>query len=199
MTIMNNVYHQSYKVNAQQRSNLKGHKPTLVFFTGLSGSGKSTISDALEQELNDKGIHTYSLDGDNLRLGLNKDLAFSEKDRNENLRRVAHISNLMLDAGLVVLAAFVAPLRSQREKIKDIVGATRVIEIHIATPLHVCEQRDVKGLYALARKGEIKNFTGIDAPYEIPLNPDLKIQTQNEELDTSVDKLVNLVLKKIKN
>lgn len=183
---MANLFKQNYQIEAAHRQKLKGHRPLTLWFTGLSGSGKSTIANALEQKLYDEGIHTYTLDGDNIRLGINANLTFSPEDRAENLRRVAEVAKLMNDAGLVVLAAFVSPYRKDREKVKNIVGIDNFVEIFVNTPLETCEARDVKGLYAKARKGEIQNFTGVNAPYEPPLNSDISIDTSKESIETSV-------------
>lgn len=183
---MANLFKQNYQIEATHRQKLKGHRPLTLWFTGLSGSGKSTIANALEQKLYDEGIHTYTLDGDNIRLGINANLTFSPEDRAENLRRVAEVAKLMNDAGLVVLAAFVSPYRKDREKVKNIVGIDNFVEIYVNTPLETCEARDIKGLYAKARKGEIQNFTGVNAPYEPPLNSDISIDTSKESIETSV-------------
>ena len=192
---MNNIFKQEYIVDKQSRNKQNNHNSFLIWFTGLSGSGKSTIANALEKELYKKGIRTYSLDGDNIRNGINNDLSFSPKDRTENIRRIAEISNLFIDAGIVVLSAFVSPYRKDRKNIKNIVGNSNFVEIFINTSSEECERRDVKGLYKKARKGEILNFTGISAPYEPPINPDIEIKT--EEL--SVDESVKIIIKKISN
>lgn len=186
---MANIFKQTYQIDAAQRQKLKRHKPLTLWFTGLSGSGKSTLANALEQKLYDEGIHTYTLDGDNIRLGINANLTFSPEDRAENLRRVAEVAKLMNDAGLVVLAAFVSPYRKDREKVKNIVGIDNFVEIFVNTPLETCEARDVKGLYAKARKGEIQNFTGVNAPYEPPLNSGISIDTSKTSIETSVTEL----------
>ncbi len=165
----------SYKISREDRRRINEHNSFLVFFTGLSGSGKSTLCNALEQLLHQKGIKTYVLDGDNIRLGINKNLGFSPEDRTENIRRIGEISNLFVDAGVVVLAAFVAPYKEDRENIRSLVGADHFVEVFVNTPLEICEARDVKGLYAKARKGEIANMTGISAPYEAPDSPDIEI------------------------
>ncbi len=154
----------------------------MLWFTGLSGSGKSTLANLVEIALHKQGISTYILDGDNIRQGINKDLSFAPKDRSENIRRIAEISNLMLDAGLLHLAAFVSPYIKDREKLKQIVGPDNFIEIYVNTSLAECERRDVKGLYKKARAGEIKNMTGISAPYEAPVNPDLEVITDGQPL-----------------
>ena len=177
---------QNYKITKSQREILHGHKAYLLWFTGLSGSGKSTLANLVEMELHKKGLSTYILDGDNIRQGINKDLSFAPQDRSENIRRIAEISNLMLDAGVVTLAAFVSPYIKDREAVKQIVGLDNVIEIYINTTLKVCEQRDVKGLYKKARVGEIKNMTGISAPYEAPTHPDLEVVTDGKTIQESV-------------
>jgi len=177
---------QNYKITKSQREILHGHKAYLLWFTGLSGSGKSTLANLVEMELHKKGLSTYILNGDNIRQGINKDLSFAPQDRSENIRRIAEISNLMLDAGVVTLAAFVSPYIKDREAVKQIVGLDNVIEIYINTTLKVCEQRDVKGLYKKARVGEIKNMTGISAPYEAPTHPDLEVVTDGKTIQESV-------------
>lgn len=187
---------QSYQIDAARRAEINGHRSTVLWFTGLSGSGKSTVANALEQALVAKGVHTYLLDGDNVRHGLCADLGFSEADRTENLRRVGAVAGLMVDAGLLVLSAFISPYRSQRELVKSLVPAGKFLEIHIATPLEVCEQRDVKGLYKKARAGEISQFTGISDPYEAPLAPDLLLNTAESSLEQSVEQLLALLVNK---
>lgn len=169
----------------------------LIWFTGLSGSGKSTLAVALEKALFDKGFKTYLLDGDNIRLGLNKDLAFNEAGRIENIRRIGEVSKLMLDAGLIVLSAFISPFRSDRQLVKALVGGDHFFEVFVDCPLEICEQRDIKGLYKKAREGQIKNFTGIDSPYEPPQQPDLIIKTDRMSLDDSLDLLLKKVLPRI--
>lgn len=187
---------QEYQIDAAKRAAIKGHQSTVLWFTGLSGSGKSTVANALEQALVAKGIHTYLLDGDNVRHGLCADLGFSEADRTENLRRVGAVAGLMVDAGLLVLSAFISPYRSQRELVKSMVPPGNFLEIHIATPLEVCEQRDVKGLYKKARAGEIRQFTGISDPYETPVAPDLVLNTAECSLEQSVEQLLALLVNK---
>ena len=164
-------------VTAEARARLKGQSPALLWFTGLSGSGKSTIANLVERELHARGVHTYLLDGDNVRQGLNKDLGFTPADRVENVRRVGEVANLFLDAGLVVICSFISPFRAEREAIRERVGAERFVEIFVDAPLEECARRDPKGLYARARQGELGNFTGIDSPYEAPENPALRIDT----------------------
>lgn len=187
---------QDYQIDAAKRAAIKGHQSTVLWFTGLSGSGKSTVANALEQALVARGIHTYLLDGDNVRHGLCSDLGFSQADRTENLRRVGAVAGLMVDAGLLVLSAFISPYRSQRELVKSLVPPGKFLEIHIATPLEVCEQRDVKGLYKKARAGEIRQFTGISDPYEAPLAADLVLNTAESTLEQSVEQLLALLVNK---
>ena len=175
-----------YKTTKTQRENLHGHKSYLLWFTGLSGSGKSTLANLVEMALHKKGLSTYILDGDNVRQGINKDLSFAPQDRSENIRRIAEIGNLMLDAGVVTLAAFVSPYIKDREAVKQIVGADKFIEIYVNTSLAACESRDVKGLYKKARAGEIKNMTGISAPYQAPTHPDLEIITDGQTIQEGV-------------
>jgi adenylyl-sulfate kinase len=185
-----NIIPHNFSITQRQRSDLKKHEPLLIWFTGLSGSGKSTLANALEKALFIKGIHTYLLDGDNVRKGLNNNLSFTPEDRSENIRRIAEVANLMIDAGLVVLASFVSPYREDRENVKRIVGYNNFIEVFVNTTIEECERRDVKGLYAKARTGEIKNFTGVNAPYEAPMAPDVEIDTTV----VSVEKAVALIL-----
>jgi len=180
-----NITEHNYKVCIKQRRILNKHSSFLIFFTGLSGSGKSTIANALEEKLFTSNIHTYVLDGDNVRRGINKNLGFSPEDRSENNRRIGEISKLFIDAGLVVLAAFVAPYKKDREFIKKTVGEENFIEIFVNTSLKECEERDVKGLYKKARKGEITNMTGVSAPYEKPESPDVEI-TESNSIEESV-------------
>lgn len=194
---MNNIYPIKTKVSRDQRQQLQGQKSVLIWFTGLSGSGKSTLAVQLEAQLFAAGRQTYLLDGDNIRAGLNKDLSFSDDDRVENIRRIAEVSNLMLDAGTIVLSAFISPFRIDRDHVKRIVGVENYIEVFVDTPLEICEQRDVKGLYKRARSGEVKNFTGIDSPYERPDNPDVVIPTHQMSVDDSLDLLLKFVLPRI--
>lgn len=183
---MDNIIQHQFQISKQDRNKLKGHPSFVVWFTGLSGSGKSTVANALENILFEKGFHTYILDGDNIRKGLNADLSFSPKDRTENIRRIAEVANLMVDAGVIVLSAFVSPYRKDRNQVKETVGASNFVEVFVNTPLAICEKRDVKGLYSKARKGEIKDFTGINAPYEAPENPAIKIDTSKNSLEECV-------------
>jgi adenylylsulfate kinase len=190
----NNIIPHSYQVDAAARRKSNQHNSFLLFFTGLSGSGKSTICNALETRLFNEGLKTYVLDGDNIRKGINKNLSFSPEDRTENIRRIGEIANLFVDAGMVTLAAFVAPYEKDRKAIRHLVGEDNYVEIFVNTPIEVCEERDVKGLYAKARKGEIKNMTGISAPYEAPENPDVEIT-----YGLSIEEAVELIYHKIQN
>ncbi len=193
---MSQVVWQNYQISRLDREQQNGHQGVVVWFTGLSGAGKSTVANALEQELVKRKVHSYLLDGDNVRHGLCADLGFSEADRTENIRRVGAVAGLMLDAGLVVLSAFISPYRAQRQAIKDSLPAGKFLEIYIATSLDVCEQRDVKGLYQKARRGEISHFTGISDPYEAPEHADLIIDTAQQSLEQSVEQLITLLTEK---
>jgi adenylylsulfate kinase len=192
-----NIVKHNYKTTKSQRERQHGHKAYLLWFTGLSGSGKSTLSNLVEVALHNKGLSTYILDGDNIRQGINKDLTFAPEDRSENIRRIAEISNLMLDAGVLTLAAFVSPYIKDREEVKEIVGAFNFIEIFVNTSLEECERRDVKGLYKKARAGEIKNMTGISAPYEAPTNPDFEIITDGQSIEDSVKEVLTFLNNKL--
>jgi bifunctional enzyme CysN/CysC len=176
-----NLSYQSFDVNRQVRAGLKGQEPQIVWFTGLSGSGKSTIANLVEKRLTADGRHAYILDGDNVRHGLNRDLGFTEADRVENIRRVAEVARLMADAGLIVIVSFISPFRNERRLAREIAGDVRFSEVYVDTPLALCEARDPKGLYARARRGEIKNFTGIDSPFEAPEHPDLLLHGGERE------------------
>jgi adenylylsulfate kinase len=193
-----NTTKQIYKVTKLEREAKHGHKSFLIWFTGLSGSGKSTLANLVELELHKQNMSTYVLDGDNIRQGINKDLTFAPEDRSENIRRIAEIGNLMVDAGILTLAAFISPYIKDRELVKNIVGGDKFIEIFINTSLEECERRDVKGLYRKARAGEIKNMTGISAPYEAPLNPDFEIITDVQSIENTVKELLTFLNKKIK-
>jgi len=194
---LKNIYPIRTKVSQQQRQELLQQQPKLIWFTGLSGSGKSTLAVQLEAQLQSKGYKTYLLDGDNIRMGLNKDLSFTDADRVENIRRIGEVSALLLDAGLVVLSAFISPFQADRDQVKNIVGQGNYIEIFVDTPIEICEQRDVKGLYKKARAGEVKNFTGIDSPYEKPKSPDITIPTHQVGIDESIELLLKLIEPKI--
>ncbi|MEW5833247.1 MAG: adenylyl-sulfate kinase [Campylobacterota bacterium] len=183
------VWH-SHTVTKEDRIEHNGFKPAILWFTGLSGSGKSTIANAVEKALFEKGIHTYLLDGDNIRHGLNRDLGFSDAERIENIRRIGEVSKLFVDAGILVLSAFISPFEQDRRLIRDMVEAGEFIEVFIDAPLEICEQRDPKGLYHKARIGEIKHFTGIDSPYEVPKNPELRIRTDLTDIEAAVGEII---------
>ena len=188
---MSNIVWHQHSVDQADRAKLKGQNPVLLWFTGLSGAGKSTLAGALERALFEAGFHTYLLDGDNVRHGLCKDLGFSVADRDENLRRVGEVAKLMVDAGLVVLSAFISPTREERDSIRERFPEGQFIEVHVSTPLNICEQRDPKGLYVKARRGEISNFTGISSPYEAPLSAELTIDTSKGDLSSQVSALID--------
>ena len=188
-----NVHRQSLSVDRTARERLNGHPGKVLWFTGLSGSGKSTLANALEVELHARGIHTYILDGDNVRQGLNRDLGFTDTDRVENIRRIAEVAKLMMDAGLIVMTSFISPFRGERDLARELIGPENFVEIFVDTPLEVCEQRDVKGLYKKAREGKIPNMTGVNSPYEAPLAPDVTVRTQETPLAESVRALRKLL------
>lgn len=194
---MSNIFRYNFNISKADRQRIHKHKAFLILFTGLSCSGKSSIANALELKLNHLNISTYTLDGDNIRLGISNDLGFSPEDRTENIRRIAEIGNLFIDAGVVTLACFVSPYINDRDNVKKIVGHDNYIEIFVNTSLEECERRDTKGLYKKARKGEIKNMTGISAPYEIPVSPDLEIDTVKDSIDKSVEKIFKFLEKKL--
>lgn len=191
-----NLVWQKTEVDREARSALKDQKPVIVWFTGLSGAGKSTIANLVEKKLNAMGRHTYILDGDNVRHGLNKDLGFTDADRVENIRRVGEVSKLFVDAGLIVLVSFISPFRSERRMVRDMVGEGEFIEVYIDTPIEVCEERDPKGLYAKARGGQIKNFTGIDSAYEPPENPEIVLRGAGVDPESNADRIVAHLLEK---
>tara|TARA_B100001996_G_scaffold115837_1_gene87685 strand:+ start:1005 stop:1637 length:633 start_codon:yes stop_codon:yes gene_type:complete len=186
----NIVWHQS-SVDRNARANQKGHRSAILWFTGLSGSGKSTLANAVNAALFGKGLATYVLDGDNIRHGLCKDLGFSDKDRQENIRRIGEVSKLFLDAGVIVLTAFVSPFIADRQRARELVKENDFIEIYCSADLKICEDRDTKGLYAKARKGDIKEFTGISSPYEKPLDPELTIDTGSGNIEECVEEILN--------
>lgn len=188
-----NIKPHTYRISAKDRRKSNAHNSLLIWFTGLSGSGKSTIANQLEQELHELKIKTFSLDGDNVRRGINKDLSFSAEDRTENIRRIAEVANLMIDAGLVVIASFVSPYKKDRDNIRDIVKDVNFVEIFVNTSLAECERRDVKGLYEKARAGLIKDMTGISSPYEAPENPDIEIKTEEESVDHAVSRIIAFI------
>jgi bifunctional enzyme CysN/CysC len=187
------VHRQALSITREDRERLNGHQGKVIWFTGLSGSGKSTIANALEKELHAQGKRTYILDGDNIRQGLNRDLGFTDADRVENIRRVAEVAKLMMDAGLVVMTAFISPFRAEREMARDLIGQDNFIEVFVDTPLEVCEQRDPKGLYKKARSGQLPNMTGINSPYEPPLSPDCVLLHENQDLEGALRSLTNLL------
>ncbi|MDQ3000863.1 MAG: adenylyl-sulfate kinase [Fibrobacterota bacterium] len=187
----NVVWHKT-SVNRDARIRISGQRSAVLWFTGLSGSGKSTLANALEIRLNQAGKLSYLLDGDNVRLGLCSDLGFSEAERKENNRRVAHVSRLLWDANIMTLVSFISPFRAERESSRKLIGAD-FLEIFVDTPLAVCETRDPKGLYAKARKGEIAQFTGISSPYEPPLNPEITLHTNKETAEDSLDRIMALL------
>ncbi|OMH41355.1 adenylyl-sulfate kinase [Desulfurobacterium indicum] len=182
------------RITREDRERMKNHKSFILWFTGLSGSGKSTLSHRVEEKLYKMGVHTYVLDGDNVRMGLNKDLGFSEEDRRENIRRIGEVAKLFVDAGIVVLTAFISPYRKDRDFVRGLVKEGDFIEVYVKCPIEVCESRDPKGLYKKARAGIIKNFTGIDDPYEEPLNPEIVVETDKESLDECADKIISYLI-----
>lgn len=191
------IFRQKFELSKEHRQSLKKHGSFLIWFTGLSGAGKSTLANAVEVRLHEMGVHTYTLDGDNIRGGINKNLQFSPEDREENIRRVAEISKLFVDAGIVVLGSFISPFEKNREEVKRIVGAENFVEVFLNTSLEECERRDVKGLYQKARKGEISSFTGISSPYEAPKNADIEIKTEELSVVEAADKVMELIAPKL--
>jgi bifunctional enzyme CysN/CysC len=185
-----NLHWQALDVDKQRRSREKGQRACVLWLTGLSGAGKSTIANRIEQLLAAQGRHTYLLDGDNVRHGLSKDLGFTAQDRVENIRRVAEVAHLMVDAGLIVLVSFISPFRSERRMARDLFAPGEFFEVFIDTPLAQAEQRDVKGLYAKARRGELKNFTGIDSPYEVPEIPEIRIDTTVMDVQAAAEYII---------
>jgi len=184
------TWSQDFKITKANRALQKQQQPMCIWFTGLSGSGKSTLIDALEVYLHKKHYHTYVLDGDNLRNGLCDDLSFSNKDRDENLRRAGEVARLMVDAGLIVLAGFISPTLEQRTKIRGLFHKNEFIEVYVSTALEVCEQRDTKGLYAKARAGEIKDFSGVNSVFEVPIYPEITIDTKSSSIEQSILELI---------
>ncbi|MGU3304931.1 sulfate adenylyltransferase subunit CysN [Pseudomonas sp. M5A4_2d] len=188
-----NVHRQALSIAREDREKLNGHKGKVIWFTGLSGSGKSTLANALELELHAKGYRTYILDGDNVRQGLNRDLGFTDADRVENIRRIAEVAKLMMDAGLIVLTAFISPFRREREMAKELIGADRFVEVYVSTTLEVCEERDVKGLYKKARAGQLPNLSGVGSPYEAPIEAHLEIDTAHTDLEQALTRLLDII------
>lgn len=185
------VVWQKLGVGGTARAALKRQRPRCLWLTGLPGAGKSTLANLIEHALHERGLHTYLLDGDNIRHGLSADLGFSEADRDENIRRVAEVARLMVDAGLVVIVAFISPYRREREFARSLFAPGDLVEIHVATPLSVCEQRDPKGMYAKARRGDLPDFTGVDGRYEAPENPEIRIDTSDQSLQESLRQILN--------
>ncbi len=192
-----NIIQHTHPIGKSDRLKNNGHQAKVIWFVGLSGSGKSTLAGNLEAVLHHKGYKTYVLDGDNVRLGLNNDLGFSKQDRTENVRRIAEVARLFNEAGIIVLSAFISPLKSDRDQARKLIGTENFIEIFVHCPLPTCEKRDVKGLYSKARKGLIPNFTGIDAPFENPKQPDMTIDTETESMEKSLEKLLEFIGPKI--
>ena len=186
-----NVHRHAMDVTKSSRSLIKGHKPAVLWFTGLSGAGKSTIANIVERKLSAMGAHTYSLDGDNIRQGLNKDLGFTDQDRVENIRRIGEVAKLFVDAGMIVTASFISPFRVERDMVRGLVEKGEFFEVFVDTPLHLAEQRDPKGLYKKARAGQIRNFTGIDSPYEAPISPELRLDTSSDTADALADQIID--------
>ncbi|WP_299009793.1 adenylyl-sulfate kinase [uncultured Shewanella sp.] len=186
----NVVWHQA-SVSHREREAMKNHKAAVLWFTGLSGSGKSTVANAVDRLLHQLECHTYVLDGDNVRHGLNGDLGFSNTDRVENIRRIGEVSKLFVDAGLLVLTAFISPFKADRDLVRNLNKGGQFIEVFIDTPLEVCEQRDPKGLYQKARNGEIKHFTGIDSAYEAPENPEIRVETAGKSIESCAQQVVD--------
>ncbi len=195
---MNNLFPFASKISYDARCRLLNQRPQVIWFTGLSGSGKSTLATQLEFQLHALQFKTYLLDGDNVRTGLNKDLDFSDYARKENIRRIGEVSNLFMDAGLIVLSAFISPFEEDRNQVRSMVGADNFIEVFVDCPLEVCEARDVKGLYKRARAGEVKHFTGISSPYERPLHPDITVYTHEQTVDECLRVLMDAIVPRVR-
>lgn len=191
--IMNNIVWHYHPVSKNDRAQQNGQKPFVIWLTGLSGAGKSTLAGALESFLHQNGYRSYLLDGDNVRHGLNKDLGFDHDSRVENIRRVGEVAKLMVDAGLIVITAFISPYRNERDMVRKMFGAEEFVEVYLDVPLQVCEQRDPKGLYKKARNGEIPEFTGISSPYEVPLSPEITVHTGIDGIETNIEKIINIL------
>jgi len=185
-----NIVWQPTKVSKEDRRRLNGHGSCVLWFTGLSGSGKSTLATEVEKELYQRGVRTYVLDGDNIRHGLNRDLGFGKDDRKENIRRIGEVAKLFVDAGIVTLSAFISPYKEDRDMVRALFGQGEFIEIYVKCSIEECERRDPKGLYKKARRGEIRDFTGISAPYEEPVNPELVVETERETVEESVGRVL---------
>ena len=189
-----NIHWQALDITRDHHAKLKNQKPVVLWMTGLSGSGKSSIANAVEKKLSLMNRHTFLLDGDNVRHGLSKDLGFTDADRIENIRRVGEVAKLMTDAGLIVITAFISPFRLERQMVRDMMAPGEFVEVFVDTPLSVAEERDVKGLYAKARSGQLKNFTGIDSPYEAPETPEIHIDTSTMSIDDAAEQIVKILL-----
>jgi bifunctional enzyme CysN/CysC len=189
-----NLFPQSFDITRKDREALKAQQGKVIWFTGLSGSGKSTLANALEYALHQAGKHTYILDGDNIRHGLNKDLGFSDADRGENIRRIAEVARLMADAGLIVITAFISPFKREREMARELIGLENFFEVYVSATLAVCEQRDPKGLYKKARSGELPNMTGISSPYEAPDHPEFIADSANQDIKSIIDVLAPMII-----
>ena len=192
MKTLNTIYHNA-TVTRERRNQINGHKSVVIWFTGLSGSGKSTLAHSVEEELHNLDCRTFVLDGDNVRHGLSSNLTFSDDDRKENIRRIGEAANLMMEAGVIAITAFISPFKKDRNLVRQLLPQGDFIEIYCKASLEICESRDVKGLYKRARAGEIKNYTGIDSPYEVPDNPELVIDTEGESLEESVAKVIDFL------
>ncbi len=194
---MKNLFEQETLVSRKDRLKLKNQNSVVLWFTGLSGSGKSTLASKVNSDLYSRGNNCYMLDGDNIRLGINSDLDFTDKGRKENIRRIAEVAKLFVDAGEIVLCSFVSPFKEDREQARKIIGEENFVEVFVNCPIIECEKRDVKGLYKRARNGEIKHFTGIDSPYEAPTNPEIEVLTHKYSIDECSDVVINNILNKI--
>lgn len=199
MSKIKNLLWHNHTIKQEHRQIKYNHAPLIIWFTGLSGSGKSTLANALEDKLFANDFKTYLLDGDNIRFGLNQDLGFSNSDRVENIRRIAEVSRLFYDAGLITICSFISPFESERKFARSLVGENDFIEVYVSTDIKVCEQRDVKGLYKKARDGEIKNFTGIDSSYEEPLSPELVIDTAKNSIEFCASVIYNHIVNRLQN
>lgn len=190
MSSNENIVWHDHHVSTADRAGIKKQKPCILWFTGLSGSGKSSIANAVEAKLNKLQKHTYLLDGDNIRMGLNKGLTFSDADRVENIRRIGEVAKLFVDAGIIVLSAFISPFQRERQSVRSLVGEGEFIEVFVDTPLEICESRDPKELYKKARNGEIPNFTGISSPYEAPVEAEIILKTEEMDIEACADKVI---------
>lgn len=193
-----NVVFQPYEITRKDRNKLNRHSSFVLWLTGLSGSGKSTLANMLQEDLHKRGLQVYVLDGDNIRMGISRDLDFSEAGRKENIRRIAEVARLMVDAGMIVITGFISPFRSDREMARNIIGSADFMEIYVDCPIEICEKRDVKGLYAKARKGEIVNFTGISSPYEPPIAPFHTVKTGTDSLSACLQQIQTAIADRLK-